>query len=189
MTAEQDERVNGEADATELLLAKRAGVIRHPGGTLLEHLHRVHALLDAWGARRTLRLAGLCHAFYGTDGFPVALGSIHRREELSVVIGTEAEDLVYLYASCDRARTYPSLHQPDGAMADRFTGKSSPASPSRRRDLAELTVANELDVMRAAALDSSQITGLLDLFVTWKSLLSAPAFHAIEDARRNTHLT
>ncbi|SNS17187.1 DUF6817 domain-containing protein [Actinomadura mexicana] len=188
MTAEQDDRLDGEADATELLRAERADVIRHPGGTLMEHLHRVHALLDSWGARRALRLAGLCHAFYGTDGFPVALGSIHRREELSVVIGTEAEDLVYLYASCDRARTYPSLHRPDGAVADRFTGLSSPASPGQRRDLAELTVANELDVVRTAALERSQITGLLDLFVTWRSLLSDPAFHAVEDARRSMHL-
>ncbi|MEU9838865.1 DUF6817 domain-containing protein [Actinomadura sp. NPDC048032] len=47
-------------------------------------------------ARPALRLAGLCHAFYGTDGFPVALGSVRRRQELSEVIGTEAEDLVHL---------------------------------------------------------------------------------------------
>ncbi|GGT92308.1 DUF6817 domain-containing protein [Actinomadura citrea] len=188
MTAGRDDHVNGEAEATEWLRAKRADLIQHPGGTLLEHLHRVHGLLDAWGARRTLRLAGLCHAFYGTDGFPVALGSVHRREELSVAIGTDAEDLVYMYASCDRARTYPALHRPDGAIADRFTGTSSPAPPGRRRDLAELTVANELDVVRTANLDRSQITGLLDLFVTWKSLLSAPAFHAVEDARRSMRL-
>ncbi|MEV0664507.1 DUF6817 domain-containing protein [Actinomadura luteofluorescens] len=180
MTAERDDRLGGEADATEMLRAKRADVIQHPGGTLLEHLLRVHALLDAWGARRALRLAGLCHAFYGTDGFPVALGSIHQREELREVIGTEAEGLVYLYAGCDRTRTYPSLHQPHGVFADRFTGTSSPASPEQRRDFAELTVANELDVVRTATLDRSQITGLLDLFATWRSLLSAPALLAVE---------
>ncbi|MEU8121628.1 DUF6817 domain-containing protein [Spirillospora sp. NPDC049024] len=115
MTTEQNDRVASEAEAAELLRAKRADLIQHPGGTLLEHLHRVHALLGAWGARRTLRLAGLCHAFYGTDGFPVALGSFDRREELSAIVGTETESLVHLYASCDRASTYPTLHRPDGA--------------------------------------------------------------------------
>jgi hypothetical protein len=188
VTTEQNDRVDRESEAAELLRAKRADLIQHPGGTLLEHLHRVHALLGAWGARRTLRLAGLCHAFYGTDGFPVALGSVHRREELSDIVGTEAEALVYLYASCDRARTYPSLHRPDGAFADRFTGLSSQPSSGRRRDFAELTVANELDIVRKAALGSAQITGLLDLFATWQSLLSAPAVQAVEDARRSMHL-
>lgn len=185
MTAEQDDRVDRETDAAGLLRAKRAGVIQHPGGTLLEHLHRVHALLDVWGARPTLRLAGLCHAFYGTDGFDVALGSVHRREELSEVIGAEAEALVHLYAGCDRARTYPSLHRPDGAFADRFTGMPSRVSSRQRQDFAELTVANELDVVRTAALNRSQVAGLLDLFVTWRPLLSIPASHAVDDARRS----
>ncbi|MEV4006267.1 DUF6817 domain-containing protein [Actinomadura sp. NPDC049753] len=181
VTVEQDAGLNREAEAAGLLRAKRADVIQHPGGTLLEHLQRVRAQLDAWGARPALHLAGLCHAFYGTDGFPVALGSVHRREELSEVIGAEAENLVYLYAGCDRARTYPSLHQPDGAFTDRFTGSVSRPSPGHRRDFAELTVANELDVIRTAALDESQITELLDLFATWRSLLSAPASHAVEE--------
>lgn len=184
VTAERDAGLNREADAADLLRAERADLIQHPGGTLLEHLQRVHALLETWGARPALRLAGLCHAFYGTDGFPVALGSVHRRQELSEVIGTEAEDLVHLYAGCDRVRTYPSLHQPDGAFTDRFTGSVTRPSPGRRRDFAELTVANELDVIRTAALDESQITELLDLFTTWRPLLSAAASLAVEETAR-----
>ncbi|MGI5206703.1 DUF6817 domain-containing protein [Spirillospora sp. CA-108201] len=126
MTAEQDDRVDRETDAAELLRAKRAGVIQHPGGTLLEHLHRVHALLDVWGAR-----------------------------------------------------------PPDGVFADRFTGTPSHISSGQRQDFAELTVANELDVVHTAALNGSQVAGLLNLFVTWRLLLSTPASHAVEDARRS----
>lgn len=42
--------------------------IEHPGGTLLAHLKRVEALLASWEGRSALWAAGLCHAFYGTDG-------------------------------------------------------------------------------------------------------------------------
>ncbi len=34
----------------------------HPGGTLLEHLRRVAALLRSWGADPAVEVAGLCHA-------------------------------------------------------------------------------------------------------------------------------
>jgi hypothetical protein len=56
--------------AQKLLRARGAGGLPHPGGTLLEHLSRVRAQLAAWGAAPAVQLAGLCHAAYGTDGFP-----------------------------------------------------------------------------------------------------------------------
>jgi hypothetical protein len=54
----------------ELPAARDAGEVPHPGGTLLAHLRRTHAPLEAWQARPAVRLAGLCHAFYSTDGVP-----------------------------------------------------------------------------------------------------------------------
>jgi hypothetical protein len=178
--------VSGAAAARELLVAKGARAIRHPGGTLLEHLLRVHALLEAWGARPALALAGLCHAYYGTDGFATALGGTGRRGELREVIGAEAEEIVYLYCGCDRAATYPTLDRPDGLFADRFAGTAHPISPERRRDFAELTVANELDVLGAVRdLDPAMATGLLDLFSSWRTLLTDPAAKAVEDAYRS----
>jgi hypothetical protein len=74
MLRERPGQDSATAAAIELLVSRGAHEITHPGGTLLAHLERVHALLDQWGARPALRLAGLCHAFYGTDGFPAALG-------------------------------------------------------------------------------------------------------------------
>jgi hypothetical protein len=178
--------VNDEAAAIELLLAKGADAIPHPGGTLLEHLRRVHALLDGWGARPALGLAGLCHAFYGTDGFAASLGDADRRGELREVIGTEAESIVHLYASCDRARTHPALNRPDGVFADRFAGTTHPVSLGQRRDFAELTVANELDVLGAVRdVDGTAATALLDLFISWRALLTPPAYRAVEDAHRS----
>jgi hypothetical protein len=169
-----------EDAASALLLAKGAGEIEHPGGMLLDHLHRVRTTLRAWGARPELCLAGLCHAFYGTDGFPVALG---RRAELVNAIGPETERLVYIYAACDRTRTYPTLTAPAGTFFDRFTHTPITISARERREFAELTVANELDVFHAAR-DKSGFTPLLDRFATWTPLLTAPARQAAHSARK-----
>ncbi|MFF5106667.1 DUF6817 domain-containing protein [Streptomyces sp. NPDC000134] len=151
--------------------------IVHPGGTLLAHLQRVQARLAAWKARPALQLAGLCHAFYGTDGFPTALLPLDRRHDLAAVIGTEAESLVYLYAACDRKATYPALHRADAAFHDRFTGRSHVPGPQSRRDFTELSAANELDL---AVIDSvfrdTWGPRLLALFTRLRHLLSTDAW-------------
>jgi hypothetical protein len=173
-----------DAAATELLLARGADRLEHPGGTLYAHLQRVHAMLSDWRARPELRLAGLYHAFYGTDGFGTALGDPARRGELVEIIGVYAERLVYLYASCDRARSYPHLTSPDGPFTDRFTGSVLHPPPAHRQDFAELTVANELDVLAASpGLRAAHGQALLDLFTAWQPLLSPAATRAVQNSR------
>ncbi|MET9699354.1 DUF6817 domain-containing protein [Streptomyces sp. NPDC006529] len=153
-----------------------AADIAHPGGTLLAHLQRVRARLARWDARPALQLAGLCHACYGTDGFPTALLSLERRTVLAEVIGAEAEALVHLYASCDRHATYPTLAEPGGAFRDRFTGGLHVPSAQQRRDVAELTAANELDLADIDPVFRGQARiGLLILFTRLRPLLSGPA--------------
>ncbi|MFK0043829.1 DUF6817 domain-containing protein [Streptomyces sp. NPDC090741] len=182
--------------ALALLLELGAGQLEHPGGTLLAHLERVHARLGAWGARPALRLAGLSHAFYGTDGFAAALLPVARRAELTAVIGAEAEEIVYFYASCDRAASYPTLASdiPGGADADadaadneavssvapafrdRFTGHVHSPDLQSRRDFAELSAANELDLARVdPAFRAAHGPGLLALFTRLRGLLTEPA--------------
>ncbi|MFF7755352.1 DUF6817 domain-containing protein [Streptomyces sp. NPDC007971] len=160
-----------------LLRTCGAADIAHPGGTLLAHLTRVRARLATWEARPALRLAGLCHAFYGTDGFATALLPVDRRSDLAAVIGPEAEEIVYLYASCDRKATYPDLARPNATFHDRFTGRAHVLAPRARRDFAELSAANELDL---AHIDPAFRTrwgpGLLALFTRLQDLLSAGAW-------------
>jgi hypothetical protein len=169
------------AAAAALLAWRGAAGISHQGGTLLAHLQRVHALLAQWGARPAVRLAGLCHAFYGTDGFATALGSPGRRAELAAIIGEEAERLVYLYASCDRRFSYPHLAEPAGPFKDRFTGTVLRPPLSLRRDFAELTAANELDIAAVSPDFRAQAgPGLLRLFTSWKTLLSGPAWQSVQ---------
>ena len=161
-----------EPALAEWLASRGAAGIPHPGGTLLAHLERVHARLGQWGARPALRRAGFCHAFYGTDGFAVALGDPSRRDELAAIAGDEAERLVYLYASCDRGFSYRYLAQSAGPFRDRFTGTVLRPPLPVRRDFAELTVANELDIGAGAA--------LLRLFTSWRSLLSQEAWRSVQ---------
>jgi uncharacterized protein (TIGR00369 family) len=169
------------AAAIEALVSRGAEDIPHPGGTLLAHLRRVHGLLAEWGARPALRLAGLCHAYYGTDGFPTALGDISRRDQLAAIVGAQAEQLVYFYASCDRRFCYPHLAEAAGPFKDRFTGTVLIPPLSSRRDFAELTVANELDVMLANAdLMAQHGPGLRELLSSWKTLLSDAAWRAAQ---------
>ncbi|WP_405699807.1 DUF6817 domain-containing protein [Streptomyces sp. NBC_00069] len=187
-----------EARALALLRELGAGQLDHPGGTLLAHLERVHARLGVWGARPELRLAGLCHAFYGTDGFATALLPVGRRAELAAVIGAGAEEIVYFYASCDRAASYPTLAADDPAGADaagagaaaneavssvapafrdRFTGHVHSPDRQSRRDFAELSAANELDLARIdPAFRAAHGPGLLSLFTRLRGLLTEPAW-------------
>ncbi|MFE2965847.1 DUF6817 domain-containing protein [Streptomyces sp. NPDC059340] len=166
------------ADQAIALLRKLgAADIAHPGGTLVTHLQRVQGQLAAWGARPALQLAGLCHAFYGTDGFPTALLSPDSRTELAEAIGAETESIVYLYASCDRNATCPTLADADGAFRNRFTGRLHTPRPQLRRDFAELSAANELDLARVDPVFREQWGAeLLALFTRFQPLLSQAAW-------------
>ncbi|MCX4819486.1 hypothetical protein OG883_06100 [Streptomyces sp. NBC_01142] len=169
-------------EAVALLHKAGAARIDHPGGTLLAHLERVRERLEAWGARPALQLAGLCHAFYGTDGFATSLLPLERRDELTAAIGREAEELVYFYASCDRGASYRTLPRADAAYRDRFTGETFTPTAGQRRDFAELTAANELDLARANEAFRAEWGGeLMRLFTGWRSLLSTTAWADARD--------
>lgn len=170
---------DGELTSIALAMLQAAGAdaIDHPGGTLLAHLQRVSALLSTWDARPALVSAGLCHAFYGTDGFPVALLDLASRAKLVRAIGVEAEALVYFYASCDRTFSYRGLTDDAGLFLDRFTGQRLRPSIEARRDFAELTVANELDIAAISPeIRARYGAELLGLVTQWRPLLSEPAW-------------
>jgi len=183
-SAHQPEQLSQEpeiAAVSAALGSRGAAEIAHPGGTLLAHLERVGALLGRWGARPALRRAGLCHAWYGTDGFDAALGGLASRNELAAIVGADAERLVYFYASCDRRFSYPRLAGRGGLFRDRFTSTVLCPPLAMRRDFAELTVANELDIAGVnPGIRAQYGAELLDLFTSWKGLLSIPAWQAVQ---------
>ncbi len=85
----------GSVDAVKTWLqGRRTATMDHPGGTLYTHLVRVHDRMRALGLRDDVCLAGLAHAAYGTDGFPVALLDWADRDPLRDLVGDAAEALV-----------------------------------------------------------------------------------------------
>jgi len=151
-------------DAERLLASRGAHEIAHPGGLLLDHLRRTRDLLAACGASDETQLAGLCHAAYGTDGFPASLLTLDERATLAAVIGATAEALVYRYASCDRKATYRRLGTHPLVLTDRFTAEVVELDPTAAGSFAAITIANELDVLTHAALTDADREGILELF-------------------------
>ena len=153
--------------AQEFLLARGAAQRPHPGGTLHEHLPRVAELLASWGADQHLQAAGLCHACYGTDGYDQPLLALAERPVLAALVGAQAESLVYLYGSCDRAAVYPVLPGPGPVrFRDRFTGRIVTPSEPDVSAFTELTAANELDILRHNPVMAAQHGAALVLLIT-----------------------
>lgn len=146
--------------------------IDHPGGTLYAHLCRVEERLATLGADEHVQLAGLTHATYGTDGFARALVDRTDRAALREIVGAEAEELVYLYAACDRDRTWPGLAT-SATVHDRFTGEEHVLSDGRLTPFVDLTIVNELDVFEQNAALLDQHRGYFrDLFARWAPVTS-----------------
>lgn len=154
--------------------------IEHPGGLLLDHLVRTARLLASWRARPVLVAAGLCHAAYGTAGFTRSFLRTDQRTLLAQHIGISAEAIVYAYGCSDRLPSSASLAP---RLRDRFTGQTVPICVQLQRDLAELTCANELDVLHECGglerVDRAAIVGSL---AATRPLLSPRAANALSGA-------
>jgi pimeloyl-ACP methyl ester carboxylesterase len=165
------------------LTQSRADAIAHPGGTLAQHLHRTGDTLRAWGAFPGLVDAGRLHAAYGTDGFLTSLATRTAREKIEAVVGSEAEIIIDSYCRCDRDRSYPTWHGDTPVLIDRHKGEREPLSHAMRVALMELTVANELDVLKHDP-ETAARSGvpLRRLFARWRPFLRDEAKAAISDA-------
>ena len=141
----------GHMNAADNLLAQLAALrvndVGHITGDLRKHLRGTFERLEAWGRPEELCVAGLFHAVYGTFGLGDALLGVERRPEVIAIIGGRAEEIVYLYAACDRPYFYPRLVRDDQPQyLDRFTSAVSSLTDEALGSFCELTLANELDV-------------------------------------------
>ena len=158
-----------------------AGEFEHLNGSLIKHLNSTYQLLEKWGASQELCDSGLYHAAYGTAGFETQVVSLSQRNDIAQIIGEIAEEIVYLYCSCDRGFVFNNF---DGnsviKFRDRFSETEFELTNEQAQQFCELTVANELEL----AIDSIDFLnehgqGLLNLFIKMKPLLSKPANEAI----------
>jgi uncharacterized protein DUF6817 len=159
-------------DAREWLLAKGAATIGHAGGSLYDHLGRVHDRLADLGAGADVKLAGLTHAAYGTDGFALTLLDVAERAELRALIGAHAEEHVYRYGGCDRGRTWRALGA-TGLIWSRFTGHVESPPVADLRAFADLSIVNELDVAeRIPAIAAKHGDYFRGVFAGWAGIAS-----------------
>jgi hypothetical protein len=168
------------------LLLRECGAadVAHLGGDLLSHLEGTEAILREWRVADDVALAGLCHAAYGTDGFAPSLLTIGERPRLATAIGADAEALVYLYAGCDRGAVYPQLGADSIEFRDRFTGAVLLADRPWLTAFAELTAANELELIRSGAVrEPKSLTAIGRLFAALVPYAPEPAGVAVEEAR------
>jgi Domain of unknown function (DUF6817) len=174
----------GEQRIVEFLADHGAGALPHPGGSLLDHLRRTHGLLVSWGAPPELVLAGLCHAVYGTDGYPHALVAPTDRHVVAALAGAAAEAIVHRYGRCDRAVVHPQLgRRRPVAFRDRVTRVTTHVTGAALRSFAELTVANEIDVLtHHAGLAPPERAALADLLTRCRTLVSPAAAAAVAAA-------
>jgi Domain of unknown function (DUF6817) len=117
-------------------------------GSLEEHFIGVYDLLVVdWKAAPALQDAGLFHAAYGTSGFTDQMVSLDQRHLIADIIGEEAEEIVYLYCSCDRDVFWPSIGVTEPLLfKDRFSAAEFELAPQQLREFCELTAANELQL-------------------------------------------
>jgi uncharacterized protein DUF6817 len=142
---------NRRSAALDFLVEHQSDTTPHLFGDLLSHLVGVERLVRDWGGSELLTLVALGHATYGTHGFEPHILGLEDRTVLRAVIGTDAEALVYFYASCDRDSFYPQLSAPDTPLEalkfrDRFTGSESKPEADLVTLFVDLTYANEVEL-------------------------------------------
>lgn len=120
----------------------------HSGRMLLDHLVGTCKLLQQWGCRSALCLAGLYHSVYGTEEFDRPTVNLEDRQKVREQIGQEAEELAWIFCVLDRTTFLPFDPSTLGyAVRNRHNRQLIPVSPEQWQDLVDLTFANTLENM------------------------------------------
>ncbi len=120
--------------------------ISHMDRNLLTHFQGTYKLLKKWGNQESVCLAGLCHALYGTETFPVALVPLEKRQEIATLIGEQAEKLVYYYSIITRKYFTETLRNGDNlVIKSRLDGQNIPITELEFRQLLEIFLADRLE--------------------------------------------
>lgn len=154
----------------KIALLKKLGshTTKSENGWLIDHLTGTYNLLVEWGADEALCDAGLFHAAYGTFGYDEKLIDVSRRNDLTALIGKEAESIVYTYCACDRDKTYPNLKNRVVIFRDRFDDQTRYLTSKQLRNFCELTVANQLELINSN--DSFRQKWAQDMYKLFKKM-------------------
>lgn len=151
------------AELEAFLLRLGAHHVRHSGRTLFDHLVGTVRYLVAWGCSEPVCAAGLFHSVYGTSAFRQPLLDARDRPALRRRIGSDAEELVYLFCRAQRPAGLLEAFEV-GAVRDRESGVAYAVSSGIAEQLALIECANLHEQSIAIKTRSSPIA--LDLLVS-----------------------
>jgi hypothetical protein len=158
------------SERIELLERLPVGKIKHFGRPLKEHLIGTHDLLDQWQNSKNVCLAGLFHSIYGTKTFLPAALTAESRENVRLMIGEEAETLVFIFCMSDRKRLLLENRSPPYHWVDHRSGEQTKISDDLLNDLIEIEVANFIEQMPFSADNADSVT--LDMRHRFESTMS-----------------
>jgi len=152
--------------------------IEHFGRPLKAHLSGTYDLLLEWCSSEPVCLAGLLHSIYSTRTFTQATLEISARSQVQKLIGTEAEQLVYLFCVSDRKRLLLENPLAPFSWVDHRTGERHSLPLATLQALVEIEAANFLEQLHLV--DSPEIIGDMQTrFESSGHLLSEPAKRAL----------
>lgn len=146
-------------------------------GTLHDHLVRVGERLKMWEVEKKAVYAGYCHSLYSTEVFTQPLIPIENRNELQVLLGEEAESLVYYFSILDRK----TLKEKDGIFSflNFKTKEEVVISVSDFSALVHILFANEIDHITSQGLGYK--LPVFRSFLKWKNFLTEKAQIALSE--------
>jgi len=153
----------------------------HINGQLIFHLEGTYRYLENWGNREALCVAGLYHAIYSTDGYPLQLTELSQRDDIIELIGVEAENIVYYYAACDRSYFYPKIGDESFLYRNRFNDQKLRLDYELFSDVLELTLANEIEIASInQKIKEENKDRFVNLFERFKPYISARGFQCYQ---------
>ena len=118
----------------------------HLDRNLLEHFQGTYQLLKKWGNCESVCLAGFCHAIYGTETFHTVLVPLEKRQDITSLIGKEAEKLVYYYSILTRKHFIGNLSECHNFhIKSRLNQEIIPITKLEFRQLVEIFLADRLE--------------------------------------------
>ena len=109
------------------------------------------------------------------------------RPYIASFIGSDAEELVYLYCACDRELVYPQIGvEREVIFYNRFTREKKTISQTDLQDLCEITLANELDIVnRNPDMINDHRDWFIELLVRFRNLVSKAGYLEFERTFRS----
>jgi hypothetical protein len=117
----------------------------HSGKSLFNHLKGTYGLLKQWGNPEYICVAGLFHSIYGTQYYAVQSARLSDRKHIIDIIGSQAEELAYLFCTTDRTGFFTEANKENPVLIDTKNQYPVPVNKAILTALIEIEVANLIE--------------------------------------------